>query len=163
MNSITMGACLNKSNQAASVSINPISLHAYLIRSARIDYSLPYEIHSLFWAGFCSVSNIYCRFCTRNPSPVSCWLLIGCRRSPTLFQTFSNIFTTPTLSTAKIWLLIDCYLQQPIRSQHFRVDMGILFNRIAFTGFRIEVVAGEYFYCDIKKSCKTQFFSYNDK
>ena len=33
----------------------------------------------------------------------SCWLLIGCRPSPTSFQTFSNIFVTSTLSTPKCW------------------------------------------------------------
>ena len=30
-----------------------------------------------------------------------CWLLIGSRPSPTFFKTFSNIFTTSTLSTPK--------------------------------------------------------------
>ena len=27
--------------------------------SARMDFSVPYEIHNLFWAGFCSEQNGY--------------------------------------------------------------------------------------------------------
>ena len=27
--------------------------------SARLDFSVPYEIHNLFWAGFCSEQNGY--------------------------------------------------------------------------------------------------------
>ena len=39
-----------------------------------------------------------------------------------MFQTFSNIFTPSTLSTTKCWLLIGCY------SQHFGVDLGIIYH-----------------------------------
>ena len=41
---------------------------------------------------------------------------------------------------------------------YFHLQCVLIANRITFIGWRIEVIAGEYFYCDIKKISQDIFF-----
>ena len=41
---------------------------------------------------------------------------------------------------------------------YFHLRCVLIANRITFIGWRIEVIAGEYFYCDIKKISQDIFF-----
>mgnify|MGYP001797366262 CR=1 FL=1 len=43
---------------------------------------------------------------------------------------------------------------------YFHLQCVLIANRITFIGWRIEVIAGEYFYCDIKKNLARHIFSH---
>ena len=70
-----MGACLNQSNQAASAWINPM-------RSVRMGHGVPYETHSLFWAGFSSDN-----LCILTGSLITVLPTIKIKYSGILFET----------------------------------------------------------------------------
>ena len=69
-------------------------------------------------------SILYCHIWTEKASPANGWLLIGSRPAPTFIRPAPTFLhhLTHRHQNAGLWLT------QPIKSQHFGVDMGIHFH-----------------------------------